>query len=419
MGPRFKRAFKPGRGPTVDRGSSLLIGKLLKNIPAHIGRFDIVKELGKGSQGVVYLAIDPRLEREVAIKTLHQHLQGEKTERLMQEAKTVSKLQHPHIIPVYETGEYEGKPYLVFEFVEGISLRDLIKKEGPLVVHRAIKLMKQVLDGIAYAHQQGIVHRDMSPSNIQIGKNEFPRIMDFGISIMAGPKTGAEIDISGTPCYMSPEHFSKKPLGPYSDIFALGLIFHELLVGRPVIEAENHFTAMYKIANEPIKPPSLKNETVDKKLDGIIMKALEKAVDARYADALAMKEDLDEYLKVNEGREEGGGAQRDAHSTLDFLLRKIRHKSDFPSFSKHIMEINKKASVSRVNTSSAFELANAILKDYSLTSKLLKLVNSAFYGQFAGKITTVSRAVVVLGFEQVSMAASSLMLFEHLMSFLL
>jgi serine/threonine protein kinase len=385
-------------------------------IPENIDRFQIVRELGKGSQGVVYLASDPRLERQVALKTLHMHLSGDgdRPARLLQEARTVSKLQHPNIIPVYEAGAYQGQPYLVFEYVDGISLKDLIKREGALVVHRSVNMMRQILEGISYAHQQGIVHRDLSPSNILIGDNDTPRIMDFGISIMIGGEKNRETDLSGTPCYMSPEHFSERPIGPRSDIFSLGLILFEMLVGHPAVQADNHYAVMYKIANEPLLPPSSENQTVDKKLDRMFLRAVEKDPASRYADALEMKRELDEYLAIDESGEAGQDSQSQAHSTLDFLMRRIRHQSDFPSFSQHIMEINKKASVSRSNAASASELANAILKDYSLTNKLLKLVNSAFYGQLAGEVTTVSRAVVVLGFEQVSMAASSLMLFDHL-----
>ena len=213
---------------------------------------------------------------------------------------------------------------------------------------------------------------------------------------------------------MSPEHFSKNGLCTQSDIFSLGLIFYEMLLAKPAIEADNDFTTMYKIANEKIFPPSVSNSTIDKELDRIVMKSLERDLSARYSSTIKMKNDLNEYLDTKNEEVDKEGASSSSHSTLDFLLRKIRYKSDFPTFSHNIMEINKKASVSQVNVSSASELANAVLKDYSLTNKLLKLVNSAFYGQFAGKITTVSRAVVVLGFEQVSMAASSLMLFDQL-----
>ena len=145
---------------------------------------------------MVYLATDPHLERQVAIKTLRMHLpkQSERQARLMQEARTVSKLQHPNIIPLYEAGEYEGLLYLVFEYVDGISLRDQIKKNGPFVVHTAIAMMTQILAGITCAHQQGVVHRDLSPSNVLIDKNEMPRIMDFGISVIVGDKKNQEKD---------------------------------------------------------------------------------------------------------------------------------------------------------------------------------------------------------------------------------
>ncbi|MBN1847634.1 MAG: HDOD domain-containing protein [Deltaproteobacteria bacterium] len=384
-------------------------------IPSNIDRFDIIRELGKGSQGVVYLASDSRLERQVAIKTLHKQslMNGHRQERLLQEARTVGRLQHPNIIPLYEAGEYNGLLYLVFEYVDGVSLKELIRKNGPFVVHKAIELIIAILDGISCAHDQGIIHRDLSPSNILIDKKGLPRIMDFGISVMAGSGNNPDREIAGTPYYMSPEHFSEGALVTQSDIFSLGLIFYEMLVGMPVIEADNEFTIMYKIANETIHSPSLKNQAIDSKLDAIILKALEKDPESRYTNASQMKEALETYLNPDYRSDPASNSQQ-SHSTLEFLLRRIRHKSDFPTFSHNIMEINKKASVSQLNYASASELANAVLKDYSLTSKLLKLVNSAFYGQFAGKITTVSRAVVVLGFEEVSMAASSLMLFEQL-----
>lgn len=384
-------------------------------MPEYIDRFKVLKELGKGSQGIVYLASDPRLERNVAIKTLHRSsvLNQGRQERLLSEAKTVSKLQHPNIVPLYEAGQDHGLLYLVFEYVDGISFKEQMRSVGQYVVHRAIRLIIQILDGISCAHGQGVVHRDLSPSNIMIDKNGLPRIMDFGISVVIGKGAVKEKEIAGTPSYMSPEHFSKEGVCAQSDIFSLGLIFYEMLTARPAIEADNDFTIMFKIANEKIEPPSKWNSAVDKELDAIVMKALERGLDMRYSSALEMKKELTDYLEKR-GDEDENGSGRAGHSTLDFLLRKIRYKSDFPTFSNNIVEINRKASVSMINKSSASELANVIIKDYSLTNKLLKLVNSAFYGQFAGKITTVSRAVIVLGFEQVRMAASSLMLFDQL-----
>lgn len=372
--------------------------------------------MGKGSQGVVYLALDPHLDRQVAIKTieLRPSRDAHRQQRMIQEARTVSKLQHPNIIPVYEAGEHERRPYVVFEYVAGISLRDLIRNNGGIVVHRAVHLMRQILEGIAYAHEQGIIHRDIGPSNIMVDRNDVPRIMDFGISVMAGTAVTTGGDLSGTPCYMSPEHFSNQPIGPSSDIFSLGLVFHEMLTGQPAIRAENDFAAMYKIANESIPPPSTKNPTVDTKLDLIVQRAVARDLASRYSSASEMKADLEEYGKPGGTPQDSKLQGKESHGTVEFLLRRMRHKSDFPTFSQYIVEINQKASVRDRNYTSASQLANVIIKDYALTNKLLRLVNSAFYGNHAGAVTTVSRAVVILGFEQVRFAAASLMLFDHL-----
>lgn len=380
-------------------------------IPTRIDRFKIIRNLGRGSQGVVYLAQDPRLDRLVAIKTLDLQITGDdRHARLVKEARTVSKFQHPNIVTVYEAGEYEGSPYLVFEYVDGSSLKDLLKREGVLPIHRSLSLLSRVLAGVAYAHQKGIIHRDLKPSNIIIDRNDIPRIMDFGISSLAG----AEKDMAGTFSYMSPELFSQPALSFQSDIFSLGLILYEMLTGRLAFVAPDQISLLYKIAFEPVEPPSRKNKTVDRRLDMIVLKALEKKPEARFASVMEMKKEIDSYMGVGESSTDSDPASPAGHSTVDFLLRRMRHKKDFPAFSQHILEINQKASTSSANLTSVSQLAGVILKDYSLTNKLLRLVNSAFYGNFSGKISTVSRAVVLLGFEQIRLAAASLMLFDHI-----
>ncbi len=388
-------------------------------LPEQIGRFQVLEVLGRGSQAVVYLARDPRLDRRVAIKTIRVSTPDPEAEqaRLTKEARMVSRLQHPNILPLYEAGEDKGLLYLVFEYVDGTTLGRRRKGRGPLAVKEAIDLMIQILAGIQCAHDQGIVHRDLTPSNILIDRNGLPRIMDFGISLMMGVEESVHKDVSGTPCYMSPEHFSKEPLTAQSDIFSLGLIFYEMVLGRPAVQADNHVAVMYKIASESIPPPSVENPDVDKRLDEVFLRAVEKESALRYPSAQDMRRDLESYLAEDDGSASPAEWRSgQVHGTLDFLLRRIRHQGDFPAFSRNIVEINKKASTSRANMASASELANAILKDLSLTNKLLRLVNSAFYGQFAGTITTLSRAVVILGFEQVRTAASCLLLFEHMKS---
>ncbi len=364
--------------------------------------------------GVVYLASDPQRERQVAIRVLQSRSEcgGNRLDGL--EIRAISKLRHPHIVPLHEVGEYEKKPYLVFGYVEGSTLRDLMKKEAPLSSLRAGRLMRRIAEGLANAHENGVIHRALRPSSILIGQDDHPHIMDFGVSLLTSGVSELDGCRAGTPCYLSPEQVTGKTIGPQSDIFALGLIFFEMLVGESAIAAENVFAASHKISHEPIPSPSSKKPDVDGRLDAIVLRAVAREPQERYANVSEMKAALDVYLAADRGTGANPGTETETHSTLEFLLRRIRHKSDFPSFSRNIMEINKRASNSGNNYSSALELANVILKDYSLTSKLLKLVNSAFYGQFARTVSTISRAVVVLGFEQVRLAAASLILFEHL-----
>ncbi|MDQ5985610.1 MAG: Serine/threonine-protein kinase PknD [Syntrophus sp. SKADARSKE-3] len=377
----------------------------------HIDRFKILKELGHGAQGIVYLAEDPRLERAVAIKTIDRLLSAEQGIRLMDEARTISKMRHPNIVSVYEAGDIDGKPYVVFEYVEGISLRERIKKDSILPVREAVSMMIQILDGMDYAHKMGIIHRDLSPANIMLDRHGVARIMDFGLSVMIG---GDVKEAAGTPYYMSPEHFSGAPLNPRADIFSLGLVFYEMVTGRPAFTGDNNFTLMYRIAHDPLVSPSRYNKDVDTELDNIILNAMEKRPEDRYEDAAEMKQSLESYLEPDE-QTQIRRKTRDAHGTVQFLIRRMRHKGDLPAFSKHIIEINGKlSSLKALTASSSGELSNIILKDFSLTNKLLQVVNSAHYGGVAGRVTTISRAILVIGFERLRIVACALMIFEHL-----
>ncbi|MBI5591524.1 MAG: HDOD domain-containing protein [Deltaproteobacteria bacterium] len=371
-----------------------------------IDRFRIIKEMGKDSRGSVFLAEDPQ-RGLVVIKTRNVRMakRGDLESHLTHAAKTACNLRHPNIVTVHETGEYEGTPYFVFEYSDGISLKELLEKEGPLPIHRALTLMSRILAGFAYAHQNGMLHPGLNPSEIIVDKEDAPRIMDFGISVL----NGALKDPAGT---HGNKYFSNAPPGPQSDILSLGLVFYEMLTGQLPPVSMAPITDSYKTA---IEPPSGKNKDVDETLDRIVMKALEKKPEARYPNIHEMKKDLDAYIAAgNGGMEPDHPTESSRNDSVEILLRRMQHTKDFPAFSQHILEINQKASTASANLTSPAQLASAILKDYSLTNKLLKLVNSAFYGNLAGNIATITRAVMVLGFKQVSLAASSLMLFDHL-----
>ena len=381
---------------------------------AAIGRFRILRELGKGSQGVVYLAQDPQLQRNVAIKTLRIHFSQMKEQQplLLQEARTVSRLSHPNIVPIYEAGEFEGRPYLVFEYIDGLSLREYLKKNGPLSIATSLSLTTHILNGISHAHEHRIVHGDLSPHNILVDRNGTPRIMDFGIAHFIGARQDPTLGMWGSLAYMSPEHFNNSPLTDKSDIFSIGLILFEMLINQAVVQSDNDFAIINAISNHPIHPPSARQPSLDKALDDIVMRALEKDPNTRYESAAAMRKTIEEYLQVEQKQtNESGGSTSNKQGALDFLLRRMRFKMDFPALSHHIMEISKSAT--KLDQTSAADLANVILKDYGLTSKLLKLVNSSYYRRSSTRISTISRAVTLLGFEQVRTAALGLMLMEH------
>jgi eukaryotic-like serine/threonine-protein kinase len=374
-------------------------------LPESIGRFHPIDILGEGAQGIVYLAEDTQLGRKVAIKTLDKNQLD--TEQLSQEVKNVSQLNHSHIIPLYEIGFHDETPFLVFQYYEGEQLKQRLNHEKKLKQYDAINIINQVLDGIGYAHNNNIIHRDLNPSNLLIDKEGIVRVMDFGISAITEAMS-SNPEITGTVNYLAPEQLSNSEIEATADIFACGLILYEMLTGHQVFTGSNTNAVIYKIINETIAPPSKRNAEIKNDLDVIIMKALEKKPADRYANVTEMQTALKKYLKVDDD----DPLSQTSSSTVDFLLRRMKQKKDFPAVSSHITEINQKSATSGV--SSATELSNVILKDFALTTKVIRLVNSSFYGQFGGEITTVSRAVVILGYEHVRAAVLSIILFEHL-----
>jgi len=382
-----------------------------KQTPAQIGRFQILRLLGTGAQSAVYLAHDPQLDRNVAIKTLHfTRRDAAQNRALLNEARTVGKLRHVNIVPIFDAGEQDGDPYLVFEYVDGRTLAQLIRTEGAMQAARAAELALGMLDALTCAHQQGIVHRDLKPSNILIEADGRPRVMDFGIAARVSAPKDSDGELLGTPAYMAPEYVTSRTMGPQADVFAAGLVLYEMVFARRAIQAEGVFQTLHQIANEPIVFPADAKQRVDEKLFDIIAKATARDPQMRYASAQQMREALANYLhpdEVSKPTDDGNKA-----STLEFLLRRMRHKTDFPAMSAAISTINRMAISDKENIAS---LSNAILRDFALTNKILRLVNSAYYRRAAGdSISTVSRAIVILGFNTVRDLAVSLILFEHL-----
>ncbi len=376
-----------------------------------VGRFVIERELGRGAQGCVYLARDPHLERTVALKTLRQSPARDAGElarvaRLLEEARHVGRLQHPHIVALHDAIEEGGVPWLVFEYVEGRTLADLVR-EGPLAPERAVRLARQVLSGVGHAHAQGIFHRDLKPGNVIVTRDDVARVMDFGIASRAADATAPPGRITGTPAYVPPEVIGGGAFTKAGDVYAAGLLLHEMLTGKPAFAGDTVYAILNQVAHGELPPASRVKPGVPERLDSVVATATARDPARRYADCEAMAQALSEWAEPAAG-EEGGDPRA---STVAFLLRRMRHKSDLPALASTIGSINAIVSGEDQHTS---VLSNAILRDVSLTGKLLRIVNAAYYKQFGGAVSTISRAVSILGFTRVRNIALSLVLFEHL-----
>ena len=374
-----------------------------------LGRFQVTRKLGSGNQGTVYLCVDPKLQRQVAIKHLDRALNGSGAleQDFLRESRAISRIIHPNIVSIFDVGKESGRPYLVFEYVEGELLSESLAG-SPMDVRKSLDVLAGLLSGLDRVHRQGIVHRDLKPSNIILTPDGMPKIMDFGIASIGrgiGTDDGSRI---GTPRYMAPEYISGGEIGAQGDVFALGAILFEMLTGRYAFEGKDTATLLQNIRNAPTAAPSKLQADISQRLDAIVLKALEKAPTARFRDAGDFSNALLEYRESVEGQEDLGGVSQ---GTVEFLLRRMQHKSDFPVLSESIRTLNRLAASDGEDIN---QVASVIIKDFALTNKILRVVNSAYYSRFAGKIGTVSRAIVVLGIKTIRSIASSLIFFEHL-----
>jgi serine/threonine-protein kinase len=264
------------------------------------GRYKIVDRLGKGSVGEVYLAHDPHIDRKVALKVLHkEHLASKKIiKRFIKEAKAIGRLSHPSIVSVYDVGKDHGTIYIAMEYLEGRPLNEVFQSEK-LDIASTVDIGRQVAAALDYAHQQGIVHRDVKPSNMIITDDHQVKLTDFGIAHFEDASITLQTcsgDILGTPAYMSPEQVGGRDVDGRSDIYALGVILYELLVGkRPFIE--NTLTALFKaITQNNLIPPEKANPSIPSGLSDIVVKAMDKNPDRRYQSGATLVSALSEYL---------------------------------------------------------------------------------------------------------------------------
>jgi serine/threonine protein kinase len=384
------------------------------------GRFELKRELGRGAQASVWLAHDPLLQRDVALKLLDSEGSTAELNHWLHEARAVSALSHPHIVPVFEAVDAQaglGRPYLVFEYVEGPTLAQARRARGPWPAHEAATLMLGVLDGLAAAHALGLVHRDLKPSNVLLGSDGRARVMDFGIAarVVAAGEAGDGC-IVGSPGYISPEAARGEAPAPAMDVFAAGVMLAELLGGEPLLKESDPLRALERVQREDLCLPAALR--IDDTLRGIVMRAIARDAAQRYDGARSMHAALAAWLTpdaaaaANADGSGSGGAGEGGRATLEFLLRRMRHKTDFPALSDAVLRIQRLTSS---ETARLAHLADEVLTDVALTHKLLRMVNSVHFASAgSGQIQTVSRAVALVGFAGIRNMAMAVLLLEHM-----
>ena len=267
-----------------------------------LGRYKIIAEIGQGAMGVVYKAVDPIIDRTVAIKTINLNLSKSELEeyeaRFQQEIKAAGRLNHPNIVTIYDVGKTDQVAYMAMEFLEGQELKDMIASGNLPAADQMVDIIAQVADGLSFAHQQDIVHRDVKPSNIMVMKNMLAKITDFGIARLpnSAVKTMTGL-ILGSPRYMSPEQVIGKAIDARSDIFSLGVVLYEALTGVAPFDGDNVNAIMYATVNTTPPPPSAHNRAVPAMLDLIVAKAMAKLLEDRYQSVKELGDDLREVRR--------------------------------------------------------------------------------------------------------------------------
>lgn len=271
-----------------------------KVLKPRIGRYDVVRLLGQGAVGSVYLARDAALEREVALKTIRlsaakaADFEGLRA-RFMREAKLTARLSHPNIVVVYEFGEDDGQLFLAMEFVSGGTLAErLVTDAVPFSMSQRVLIGAEISEALVHAHERGVLHRDLKPANILLTESLDAKVTDFGI----GKLIGATVDLTGTgemvgsPAYMSPEQMRGEKLDTRSDVFGFGVVFYQLLTGRKPFPSENLTLLVSQVQNEDPQDPRELEPDVPEKVAKIVLRCLAKERESRYATAAELAQDL-------------------------------------------------------------------------------------------------------------------------------
>jgi predicted Ser/Thr protein kinase len=264
----------------------------VSNIPTSIGRYEILGSIGRGGMGSLYLALDPKLDRQLAIKLLRDD-DDDLRERFAREARAAARLRHPNIVTIFDVGEHEGQPFIAMEYIQGQTLGEIVRGNVAMPLVRKLELMESLCDGLGFAHKGGIIHRDIKPANLMLDADGSLKILDFGIARASESSGMTQAGmLIGTLNYMSPEQVSGQPVDLRSDLFAVGAVFYELLSYRQAFPGGLMAGILNKIVSGQPEPlPSIVPD-IDPQIVRIVERALEKDPDRRYPDLSAMRQEI-------------------------------------------------------------------------------------------------------------------------------
>src|SRR3954462_10514418 len=278
------------------------------------GRYELHRRLARGGMADVFLARDQLLDRPVAVKVLFPEYATDPAfvERFRREAQSAANLNHPNIVSVYDWGQEQGTYFIVMEYVDGRSLADILRTEGPLHPHRAAEVASDIAAALGFAHRNGVVHRDVKPGNVLISPQGQVKVADFGIARALGADPESNLtqagSVMGTATYFAPEQAQGLPLDPRSDLYSLGVVLYEMVTGRPPFSGESPVAIAYKHVQEQPPPPAHVNTNVPSDLEAIILRLLSKNPAARYSSADDLRADLRRFREGQPVLAASGGA---------------------------------------------------------------------------------------------------------------
>ncbi len=353
--------------------------------PEAFGKYQVQYKLGQGAMGAVYKAYDPSIDRMVAIKTISKEISltdetGEFKERFLREVRATGKINHPNIISIFDSGELDGTPFFVMEYVEGKELKDHLVENASMSLGQATRIFCQILDALSYSHKCEIVHRDIKPSNIFIDVNGNVKIADFGIARQSNSNLTQTGSIIGTPSYMSPEQCQGKEVDHRSDLFSAAVMFYEMITGEKCFGGSSTHIVMHRILNNAPEKPSILNVNIPENIDRAVLKALSKSPADRFSSALEFKEAIEGTSDVSYVVGAGESGKRKSATRIAIISGVVVSVIAAVAITSYLI-IDKASESSLVNTQELTQWKQADVKvaplsDQNKIQRLLKVAKA-------------------------------------------